>query len=75
MKFTSTDDYTIISMVEQGLGISVLPKLVLEGYKHCKIQTLNLEPPCIRNLGIALPSIKKRYQQQKIYRIFPTNCF
>lgn len=59
VKFTSTDDYTIISMVEQGLGISVLPKLVLEGYKHCQIQTLNLEPPCLRNLGIAIPSIKK----------------
>ncbi|NWK84275.1 LysR family transcriptional regulator [Staphylococcus sp. GSSP0090] len=59
VKFTSTDDYTIISMVEQGLGISILPKLVLEGYKHRKIRMLNLEPPYLRNLGIAITSVKK----------------
>ncbi len=52
IKFTSTDDYTIVSMVEQGLGISVLPELVLRGYRHCNIKTVPLEPPCRRTLGI-----------------------
>lgn len=58
VKFSSTDDYTIISMVEQGLGISILPKMVLQGYKHCNIQSIPLEPCYNRQLGIVLPSIK-----------------
>ncbi|WP_185830569.1 LysR family transcriptional regulator [Siminovitchia terrae] len=58
IKFSSTDDYTIISMVEQGLGLSILPQMVLQGYIHCRVQTLPLEPYCKRQLGIVLPSIK-----------------
>ncbi|QUH20918.1 LysR family transcriptional regulator [Alkaliphilus sp. B6464] len=58
VKFSSTDDYTIISMVEQELGFSILPEMVLRGYKHCSVQTLVLEPYCKRQLGIALSSIK-----------------
>ena len=58
IKFSSTDDYTIISMVEQGLGSSVLPEMVLRGYRHCRIQTLPLQPACRRQLGIAVPSLK-----------------
>lgn len=57
VKFSSTDDYTIISMVEQGIGISVLPQMVLQGYKHCHIQAMPLEPYCNRQLGIVLPSV------------------
>ena len=59
VKFTSTDDYTIISMVEQGLGISVLPEMVLQGYRHCNIQTAPLDPACKRQLGIILPSLNE----------------
>lgn len=58
IKFSSTDDYTIISMVEQGLGVSILPQMVLQGYKHCQIQALPLDPCHKRQLGIVLPSIK-----------------
>lgn len=58
VKFSSTDDYTIISMVEQGLGCSILPQMVLQGYKHCNVQTLALGPYCRRQLGIVLPSLK-----------------
>ena len=54
INFTATDDYTIISMVEQGLGISVLPEMVLQNYRHCHIQTAPLEPSCKRQLGIVL---------------------
>ncbi|WP_312941920.1 LysR family transcriptional regulator [Oscillibacter sp.] len=58
VKFSSTDDYTIIAMVRQGLGCSILPQMVLQGYKHCNVQTLALEPECRRQLGIVLPSLK-----------------
>lgn len=57
IKFTSTDDYTIIAMVEQGLGYSILPRMVTQGYRHCKVRTLPLNPFCRRQLGIVLPSL------------------
>lgn len=57
IKFLSRDDYTIIAMVEEGLGISILPKMVLQGYKHCHIQTVPLDPIQTRHLGIVLPSL------------------
>ena len=56
VKFCATDDYTIISMVEQGLGMSILPELLLRGYRHCRIQTAPLDPVCHRELGIILPA-------------------
>lgn len=58
IKFSSTDDYTIIAMVEQDLGISILPQMVLQGYKHRHIKALPLEPCHKRQLGVILPSIK-----------------
>jgi DNA-binding transcriptional LysR family regulator len=30
VKITTKDDYAIIAMVEQGLGVSILPRLLLE---------------------------------------------
>lgn len=57
VKFTSTDDPTIISMVEQDIGISVLPRTVLQWCNNCHIQTVPLEPYCKRQLGMVLPSI------------------
>ncbi|WP_090935013.1 LysR family transcriptional regulator substrate-binding protein [Pelosinus propionicus] len=51
--FTEKDDYAIIAMVESELGISVLPKLVLENTSR-KIICKELEIPAYRDLGIAI---------------------
>lgn len=57
VKFSSMDDYAIVSMVENGLGLSILPSLVLNWCtEHVKI--VELEPRAYRTLGIALPSLK-----------------
>lgn len=45
------DDYSILSMVEQGLGISLLTELVLHKTNY-QIAILPIEPPIIRTLGI-----------------------
>ncbi|MDD4159656.1 MAG: LysR family transcriptional regulator [Synergistaceae bacterium] len=58
LKFSSTDDHTIISMVANGLGVSILPELMLEGYKDC-VLSMELEPNCSRVLGMAVPSFKE----------------
>lgn len=58
IKFTSHDDHTVFSMVENGLGISILPELVMMGYGDRAI-TRPLEPEVSRDLAICLPSIQE----------------
>jgi DNA-binding transcriptional LysR family regulator len=53
VNFTTWDDYAIMSMVENGLGISILPELILQRIPH-KILAKELEVPAFRNIGIAM---------------------
>lgn len=45
------DDYTIMSMVEKGLGISILPRLVLNKVNY-DIVLKEISPPIVRTIGI-----------------------
>ncbi|WP_047985489.1 LysR family transcriptional regulator [Ornithinibacillus californiensis] len=51
--FTTWDDYAIMSMVENGLGISILPELILQRVPY-QIITKELEVPAFRNIGIGM---------------------
>ncbi|MDI7741866.1 LysR family transcriptional regulator [Lysinibacillus fusiformis] len=53
ISFTTWDDYAIMSMVENGLGISILPELILHRVPY-KIIAKELEVPAFRNIGIAM---------------------
>ena len=55
IRFSSKDDLAIVSMVANNLGVSILPKLVIEGMDE-KVLTLPLEPYFTRELGIAYKS-------------------
>lgn len=55
--FTTWDDYAIMSMVESGLGISILPQLILKRIPY-KILAKELDVPAYRNIGLALRSKK-----------------
>lgn len=55
--FTTWDDYAIMAMVEGGLGISVLPELILNRIPY-KIITRELEIPAYRNIGLAMRNRK-----------------
>ena len=46
------DDYTIMAMVEQGLGVALLPKLILEGCRE-DIITRPISPPVSRMISLA----------------------
>ncbi|MCH4569845.1 LysR family transcriptional regulator [Bacillus sp. ES1-5] len=46
------DDYAIMSMIEQGLGISILPKLVLNRSQY-NIVTKSISPPVVRTISLA----------------------
>ena len=49
---TQVSDTVIISMVEHGLGVSVLSRLVLRGRQN-SVRALPLLPQAFRKLGIA----------------------
>lgn len=55
--FTTWDDYAIMSMVESGLGISILPQLILKRVPY-KILAKELDVPAYRNIGLALKDKK-----------------
>lgn len=57
IRLTTWDEQAILSMVERGLGVSILPGLAL---KRCayRVRALRLDVPAYRNLGVALRSRK-----------------
>ncbi len=57
VKFTTWDDYAIMSMVESGLGIAILPKLILRRNPY-RIVAKELDIPTYRSVGIAIKNRK-----------------
>ena len=52
VRTTQVSDSVIISMVEHGLGVSILSELVMKGRKD-NVQAVPMDPPAVRELGIA----------------------
>lgn len=71
--FTTVDDYAVMSMVEKGLGISILPELILRRTPY-HIVIKELDVPSFRSLGIAMRDRKnaslavKRFLEYLDYR-------
>ena len=55
--FSSKDDHAIVSMVANHLGLSILPRLVIQGVEHL-VRAIPLSPYYTRELGIAALSVK-----------------
>ena len=58
VRFYTKDDYAVIAMVEQGLGMSIMPELLLKG-RHDDLQILPLIPEARRTIGIAIAAGEK----------------
>ncbi|MBR0143176.1 MAG: LysR family transcriptional regulator [Clostridia bacterium] len=56
VKFTSKDDYAILAMVENGLGMTIMPELLLKGRRD-RVKTMELIPGAKRTIALALPSV------------------
>ncbi len=54
IRYTTKDDYAIIAMVEQGLGVSIMPELLLSG-RNDNVRIMELTPPASRVIGLCLP--------------------
>lgn len=58
IKYSTKDDYAIIAMVEQGLGISIMPELLLKG-RSDNVLIKELVPPSKRTIGLAIPEASR----------------
>lgn len=54
-RFVESDDHAVIAMVEQGLGVSLMSVMMLQGFDR-RIVSLPINPPGYRDLGIACRS-------------------
>ena len=54
IKYTTKDDYAVIAMVECGLGVSIMPELLLRNSPE-GVRCLPLDPPASRTIGLCLP--------------------
>jgi DNA-binding transcriptional LysR family regulator len=52
-KYTTFDDYAVMSMVEKGLGIGILPRLILQRQAF-DIEAKSLDVPAFRMIGVAM---------------------
>lgn len=71
--FTTWDDYAVMSMVESGMGIGILPRLILKRTPY-RVVAKELDVPASRLIGVALrdrenmsPAVKK-FMQYLSYR-------
>lgn len=73
VQFTTWDDYAILSMVESGLGVSLLPRLILRRIPY-RVAIRELDIPLRREIALALrdraaaSSAVKRFLQYLSYR-------
>ena len=57
IRFTTWDDYAILSMVESGLGIGILPRLILQRIPY-KVEIRGFSEPLYREIGLAMRNSK-----------------
>lgn len=57
IKFEIEDNNTILSMTSKGVGISIVPEILLE-FTSLKLKTIKLVPKLSRNIGVLLKSYK-----------------
>ena len=55
--FSACSDYAIINMVGMGLGVSILPELLVKNYAG-GTSVLELDPAVSRTLGMGVPQLK-----------------
>ena len=57
IRFTACSDYAIISMVAAGLGVSIMPELLLRNYSNRTV-AVPLAPAQYRIIGMGVPQLK-----------------
>lgn len=55
-KYIVEDDHAMLALAGKGLGICIVPELMLQGGDYPNIVSLELDMPASRTIGIAFPS-------------------
>lgn len=55
IRFTTWEDFAVMAMVEKGMGVSVLPELILKRVPY-KIEIRPLQEPYYRSIGLVMKS-------------------
>ncbi|WP_425755058.1 LysR family transcriptional regulator [Ihubacter sp. rT4E-8] len=71
---TRVDDASVISMVSKGLGVSLIPKLVLDS-SRADIKAVPLDMPCTRRIGIIHGKSKDMSPGMKLFIKFLKQWF
>ena len=65
IRFTTWEDFAIMAMVEKGMGVSILPDMILQRIPY-KIEIRSLQKPYYRSIGLSIkdqrhttPAVKK----------------
>ena len=64
VKFTTWDDYAVMSMVENGLGVSILPELILRRIPY-RISVKPLDVPAYRDICLVMRDRSKLPRQRR----------
>lgn len=46
------DDYAVVEMIAEGLGVTIIPSLVLR-FEDARVRTMPLDPPSLRTISLA----------------------
>ena len=57
VRYYSRDDFAVLSMVQRGLGLAILPELTINEFPG-DYETRMLDPECYRTLGIGIRSVE-----------------
>ena len=55
ISYEVSSDHTVLSMVENGLGISIMPELLLRGHTE-RVRIMELSEPVTRTIALATPA-------------------
>ena len=56
VRYVTKDDYAMIAMVENGLGVSIMPELLLRG-RTANVSVVELENAPTRTIALAIPEV------------------
>lgn len=57
IRFTTWEDYAIMAMVEKGMGVSILPEMILQRIPY-QVEIRSLQEPYYRSIGLAVKNQK-----------------
>ncbi|MCQ2452603.1 MAG: LysR family transcriptional regulator [Oscillospiraceae bacterium] len=66
IRYTTKDDYAIIAMVREGLGISIMPELLLRG-QISGVAVRRLTPPVSRTIALAVAGSRRNIPAVKSF--------